>query len=686
MLMQRLPLKESYNNYRFDDFIVLMYNSLHKNEWRRVQIRMRQKGFRFPAWMIQGFTAAILPAAFLFCLVTAGSSQAETSAWQALQEAIDQAEAGDVVILTEDVKADESDSALVIPDGTVLTLDLNGFTINRNQKTHAGRSGAVIQVPSGAVLTVTDSEEISTGVITGGNSSDGGGIRNSGTLILEGGCVTGNVAATAGGGIVNYGTLIVTGGKVTGNTAGKWGGGIYNAAEGSLTVDADIVFGNSAPREENIRNSGSMKIVGGDTVQSVAITDYLDLLAALPALVLVLILTFAVHLDKYLDKRQKKVMDIICVLVFTLILQNYLENWLSLNARGTLPRTLAAIYGYAVRPAILAMFLYIVRPGKRFRLVWILIGINAAIYLTALFSPMAFSIAREHYEKGPLGQTCLIVSALLFIYLFCLTVRVFHPQKRRETWIPIIVTVVIGAAVALDYTVEYNNQPVSFLTIGIVISCVFYYIWLHLQFVREHEDGLRAAQRIQIMRTQIQPHFLYNTIATFKALCRKNPEQAADVADKFGMYLRQNLNSLDVSGRIPFEKELQHTKLYADIEMVRFDNIRMEYDIRDGDFTVPPLTLQPMVENAIRHGVRSRKEGVVRVLTRKSTAGHEIVIQDNGKGFDPKEAETQEGIHLGIRNVRERIESMCGGTLTIQSTEEVGTTVTITIPDRRETA
>jgi len=628
-------------------------------------------------------TALLIAALFFICSARADSG---IKSWSGLQDTINSAVSGDMIVLTENVTAGESDTALVIPDGMILTLDLNGFIIDRNQKNHTGRDSAAIRVASGAVLTVTDSGDISTGVITGGNSPDGGGIRNNGTLILEGGRVTGNRAETAGGGIANYGVLVVSGGTVTGNTAGKWGGGIFNGAEGYLTVNAGTVTGNSSPKEENIRNSGSMKIVGGDTVHSAAIMEYLDLLAVLPALMLVLILAFAVHADRYLNKRQKKVMYIICTLVFTLILQNYLENRLSLNPGGTLPRTLASIYGYAVRPAILAMFFYIVRPGRRYRPVWILIGINAAIYLTALFSPLAFSIARGYYEEGPLGQTCLILSALLFIYLFCLTVRVFHPHQRRETWIPIIVTVLIGASVALDYTIEYHNQPVSFLTIGIVISCVFYYVWLHLQFVREHEDGLRAEQRIQIMRTQIQPHFLYNTIATFKALCRKNPQQAADVADKFGMYLRQNLSTLDVSGRIPFEKELQHTKLYADIEMVRFDNIRMEYDIQDSGFTVPPLTLQPMVENAIRHGVRSRKEGVVRVLTRKTTAGHEIVIQDNGKGFDFKEAETREGIHLGIRNVSERIESMCGGTLTIQSTKDAGTTVTITIPDREETA
>ena len=222
------------------------------------------------------------------------------------------------------------------------------------------------------------------------------------------------------------------------------------------------------------------------------------------------------------------------------------------------------------------------------------------------------------------------------------------------------------------------------MTIAVASGCVFYYIWLHLQFVRAHERALRAEQRIQIMMTQIQPHFLFNTIATFRALCRRDPEQAAQVAEKFSLYLRQNLDSLNAPGLIPFEKELEHTRQYADIEMVRFENVRMEYVIEDRGFSLPPLTVQPLVETAIRHGVRIREDGVVRVSTRLLEDCHEITVRDNGIGFDVSAVETAEGKHIGIRNVRERIESLCRGTLTISSVPDEGTTVTIRIP-RKET-
>ena len=629
--------------------------------------------------------AALLLAAL--CLICSARAEAGIESWSALQDAIDSAASGDTIVLTGDVTAGEADTALVIPDGMKITLDLNGFTLDRNLKAHDGKSGAAIRVPSGAVLTITDSGEASTGVITGGNSSDGGGIRNRGTLILEGGRVTGNTAATAGGGIVNYGGLVITGGTVTGNTAGKWGGGIFNALRGYMTVDADTVSGNSAPRDADIRNTGSMKTVGGETVDSVAIMDYLDLLSVMPVLALLLILAFAVHMDKYLDKRQRKVMDIICALVFTLILQNYLENWLSHTSGGTLPRTLVSICGYAVRPAILAMLLYLVRPGRRYAAVWAVVGLNTAIYLTALFSPLTFSFpGNGKYKGGPLSQTCLIVSALLFVYLFCLTVSVFRPRQRRETWIPILVTALIGASVALDYTVEYNDQPVSFLTIAIAISCVFYYIWLHLQFVREHEDALRAGQRIRITMSQIQPHFLFNSLEVIRRVYRKEPEKADDALLKFERYLRGNMDSLAREEPIPFRTELEHTQTYLELEQLRFpDELHIDYDLRCMDFIIPSLTLQPLAENAVRHGVRGKKsgEGTVTISTREYENRYEVVVTDDGNGFDPNTIPQDDHSHIGLRNVRERLR-YAGDELRIGTGPKGGTQAVIIIPKREQ--
>ena len=84
---------------------------------------------------------------------------------------------------------------------------------------------------------------------------------------------------------------------------------------------------------------------------------------------------------------------------------------------------------------------------------------------------------------------------------------------------------------------------------------------------------------------------------------------------------------------VPVTKELEHTRLYAEIEMLRFPNVRVEYQIEDSGFKIPALTIQPLVENAIRHGVRIRNDGLVTVSTFREADAHRITIEDNGAGL-----------------------------------------------------
>lgn len=138
-----------------------------------------------------------------------------------------------------------------------------------------------------------------------------------------------------------------------------------------------------------------------------------------------------------------------------------------------------------------------------------------------------------------------------------------------------------------------------------------------------------------------------------------------------------NLTQTDL---IPIEKELEHTRVYTDIEMLRFPNIRVQYSIEDTDILIPPLTVQPLVENAIRHGIRGKKDGTVTVLTVREGDMHRIAIKDNGVGFDVKQSADQAGTHIGLQNVRERVKQMCGGTMILNSEIGAGTEVTLLIP------
>ena len=312
----------------------------------------------------------------------------------------------------------------------------------------------------------------------------------------------------------------------------------------------------------------------------------------------------------------------------------------------------------------------------------ILVIVNALLYFSAYFWPITFWWSTYmHWMSGPLRNACLFVSLFLLAELTWISIRKSRNEPGREFLLPLFSVIVIIVAVLLDYNAGGKRQNISFLTVGIVTGNLFFYLWLHLHFVREHEKDLQAEQRIRIMMSQIQPHFLFNTLTSIRSLCRSDPEKAEQVTTLFSNYLRQNLGSLESEELIPLKKELDHVRIYAEIEMTRFPNIQVEYDIEDEDFSVPALTIQPLVENAIRHGVRIRKKGLVEVATRRTAEGHEILIRDNGAGFDVEKASAGSGTHIGLRNVRERIEKMCRGSLRISSEAGVGTEIVILIPD-----
>ena len=284
--------------------------------------------------------------------------------------------------------------------------------------------------------------------------------------------------------------------------------------------------------------------------------------------------------------------------------------------------------------------------------------------------------------RGPLYPACFVVSGTLLLRLLIYTLLRFRETRKKEQLIPVSIVLSIIVSVVIDVHMRMESLSVSFLTIATVVGSVFYYIWLHLQFVREHERDLMAAQRIQIMMTQIQPHFLFNALNTIRALYAKNPPLADKTLENFSTYLRQNLESLSQSDLIPVSKELEHTRLYAEIEMLRFPSIRIEYQIQDNRFDIPALTIQPLVENAIRHGVRGKKDGLVTVSSVREANHHRITVSDNGKGFDPEK--TLDGTHIGLRNVKERVEQMCGGKLILQSEIGKGTCITLLIPEGRK--
>ena len=188
-----------------------------------------------------------------------------------------------------------------------------------------------------------------------------------------------------------------------------------------------------------------------------------------------------------------------------------------------------------------------------------------------------------------------------------------------------------------------------------------------------------ANQHASILVLQMRPHFIYNTMTSIYCLCSQDPEKAQQVVMDFTTYLRKNFNALASAEPIPFTSELEHTRAYLAVEQVQYpQSLFVEYDTPHTFFRVPPLTLQPIVENAVKHG-RDPYAGPLRISiqTRKTASGSEITVSDNGRGF--VHADNGEP-HIALKNIRQRLEIMCGGHLAITPNEGGGTVVTVTIP------
>ena len=189
-----------------------------------------------------------------------------------------------------------------------------------------------------------------------------------------------------------------------------------------------------------------------------------------------------------------------------------------------------------------------------------------------------------------------------------------------------------------------------------------------------------AESRISTMMSQIRPHFIYNTLGSIEQLCKLDPTKAGELVHNFAKYLRGNFGELDNPKPILMSQEMEHVHHYISIENVRFPDMTFSFEMGSDDFHIPALTIQPIVENAIKHGLmKLPKGGTIRVVSYETDREYCISVEDDGVGFDTN-ALLDKRKHVGLRNIRERLNVMVNGTLEIESTIGVGTKVLVRIP------
>lgn len=251
--------------------------------------------------------------------------------------------------------------------------------------------------------------------------------------------------------------------------------------------------------------------------------------------------------------------------------------------------------------------------------------------------------------------------------------------------------VVLGVLEMLNGIVQFTEAGICF-GIGLFLFAVLegFFVLRRVRQSLENEKRVLALERelaqsrISIMLSQIQPHFLYNSLVGIKQLCDSAPQKASDALEHFSYYLRGNLDSLSNSGLISFAKELEHIEDYLYLEKMRYEErIHIRWEINYRDFMLPPLTLQPIVENAVRHGLTQKENGGSLTIRSEQIKDQVVItVLDDGVGFHMDGPAEDGRTHIGIENVRNRLRELCSGALMVNSESGVGTEVKIILPQR----
>lgn len=204
----------------------------------------------------------------------------------------------------------------------------------------------------------------------------------------------------------------------------------------------------------------------------------------------------------------------------------------------------------------------------------------------------------------------------------------------------------------------------------------------HLYFDEKIERELRQREReleekrLQMTLERVKPHYIYNVLTSIYYLCEMDPKKAQEAVGIFSDYLRAALRSMEKAERVPFSWELQLIENYLKLEQMRFSSrLSVTYDIAEETFLIPPFTVQPLVENAVKHGMRENTGIHIRITCARADAGYRVEIHDDGIGFDW--AEESQDSPSGLRNIRALLALHHSGELSVESKHGVGTSAVI---------
>ena len=286
---------------------------------------------------------------------------------------------------------------------------------------------------------------------------------------------------------------------------------------------------------------------------------------------------------------------------------------------------------------------------------------------------------KNQYARGPWFSLFLAPLAVIMLLNLAGVWRRKGKMSRKYHAASLIYLLPMTIALLLHMFID----AIVIFDIALTISALSMFVIILTEQIEQYMLQQRelAHQQSKVMLLQMRPHFIYNSMTSIYYLCELDPRKAQQVTKDFTVYLRKNFTAMASDETIPFSDELEHTRAYLAVEQAQFDDsLFVDYDTPHIRFRVPPLTLQPIVENAVKHGMDPESGPLhIVVRTRETESGNEILVEDDGTGFDPAGHSSP---YTALENIQQRLEFMCKGELTIMPREGGGTIVKVIIPEQ----
>jgi anti-sigma regulatory factor (Ser/Thr protein kinase) len=405
-----------------------------------------------------------------------------------------------------------------------------------------------------------------------------------------------------------------------------------------------------------------------------------------------------------MDRKKKRYLFQILILNGCLMLTEIVTDFfLTPDVELIFLRKTLYIIGFTLRPTLIMYFFLLINNAAdyKFRIQFVTpITLNVLVLLSAYFTNSTFTYVTDetgtHFVAGPLIYFPFLVCAGYLIMLVVESLKYFKKGGGRMAF-AVGYTALLTVVGEVIEAFSPERRVICNLT---MISTLIYFLILHFNSLLARQDERARQLKLETMYSQIGHHFIFNALNSIYGLVDKDPQKAKKAIDYFSNYLRVNIDAIGKTGPIPVSEEIKHIESYAWIEKMRFeDELEVVIDAKETNFCVPALSVQPLVENAIKHGIHKKLgKGTVTVKTYEGEDAYVIEVIDDGIGFDAEElmkkweenqAQAQgrpvdptaphKRERVGLFNVKERLNSEGVGDLTIESVPGEGTTARISI-------